>query len=275
MANCLVTKLKAEVSNPDLPILETMQQFTLDAIEASGNLSMSDEQKLALNHFFYQIGAIDNNGIYAKLGGLYLPIICGDALAYALVDYKGSATKDITQKDVKFQSHGLVTVTGASANTVLLSDYDGSPAGLTVAGMFTEAFLAESPLSFAVFGFRANSADTPTKIMAAQSGSQDYIELFTKRATYSSKKAFNGFVGTIDGDSHTALFISDNSFESNAVVDVAGASAPASLAYVTLYWGKDIPLGIYAYGSKLTSSEEALLASAMKELTQAFVSPQE
>lgn len=75
MEKCLITKLKAVVNNPDLPYLETMQQFTLDAITASGNASLSDEQKWALNHFFYRIGAISNSGIYSKLQVLGLPFI--------------------------------------------------------------------------------------------------------------------------------------------------------------------------------------------------------
>ena len=75
MGNCLVTQLKAVVDNPNLPILETMQQFTLDAIAASGNSTMTDTQKWALNHFFYKIGAISNSGIFAKLDILGLPFM--------------------------------------------------------------------------------------------------------------------------------------------------------------------------------------------------------
>lgn len=87
MKNCLVTKLNAVVNNPDLPVLETMQQFTLDAITASGNASMTDAQKMALNHFFYQIGAIENTALWQKIQALALPMICGDNLSYACVNY--------------------------------------------------------------------------------------------------------------------------------------------------------------------------------------------
>lgn len=87
--NCLVKKYKASVNNPNLPILETMQQFTLDAIAAGGNKSMTDAQKWALNHFFYQIGAIDNNGIWSKAGFVILPII-GANKNYHPYDYKNN-----------------------------------------------------------------------------------------------------------------------------------------------------------------------------------------
>lgn len=75
MENCLVTRLKAAVNNNSLPVLETMQQFTLDAIARSGNNTLTDEQKIALNHFFYQIGAISNNELWQSVDTLLLPII--------------------------------------------------------------------------------------------------------------------------------------------------------------------------------------------------------
>lgn len=87
MENCLVTKLKAEVDNPNLPLLETMQQFTLNAIAKGGNMSMTDAQKWALNHFFYEIGAIQNTVLWGKIRLLILPII-GIDRDHVLVDYK-------------------------------------------------------------------------------------------------------------------------------------------------------------------------------------------
>ena len=84
--NCLVTRLKAVVNDDSLPVIETMQQFTLDAIAASGNNNMTDAQKWALNHFFYQIGAISNSGIYPKLQILGLPFI-GTSINTAVHNY--------------------------------------------------------------------------------------------------------------------------------------------------------------------------------------------
>ena len=86
---CLVTRLKAVFDDDSLPVIEKMQQFTLDAIAAGGNKSMTDAQKLALNHFFYQIGAIDNRGIWSKAGFVILPII-GANKNYHPYDYKNN-----------------------------------------------------------------------------------------------------------------------------------------------------------------------------------------
>lgn len=42
MENCLVKKYKSVVNNPSLPVLETMQQFTLDAITRGGGMVLTD-----------------------------------------------------------------------------------------------------------------------------------------------------------------------------------------------------------------------------------------
>ena len=50
MENCLVTKLKAVVNNPNLPVLKTdIDDFTKAAILASGNDSMTEAQKWGLD----------------------------------------------------------------------------------------------------------------------------------------------------------------------------------------------------------------------------------
>lgn len=276
MANCLVTKLKAEVNNPDLPVFETMQQFTLDAIAASGNATMTDAQKLALNHFFYRIGAIDNNGIYAKLGGLFMPLICGDVLAKALVDYKGTnieGREDISSKNAKFQHHGIVksdpSQSASTANQIMRTNYAGSVTSLTVAAMFTESFLADSSSTLSLIGFKDSTDAAFKQISAAQSSTIDYMQLLAKRATYSPKTAFSGAIGTIDGNIHSALFISDSPFESTGTTD--SGSAPTSVNYVQICWNNVAPIGIYAYGSALSSSERDVFARAMKDLVAAFV----
>ncbi len=112
MNKCLITQLKAVVNNPDLPVIETMQQFTLDAIAASGNTQMTEEQMYALNHFFYKIGAISGDGIYAKMSYIGLPMIAGDVPG-ALNNYVGNVPYTISDNRVAFSEHRLVaTVDG-------------------------------------------------------------------------------------------------------------------------------------------------------------------
>lgn len=119
--NCLVTRLKAVVNDDSLPVIETMQQFTLDAIAASGNNNMTDAQKWALNHFFYRIGAISNSGIYSKLQILGLPFI-GTSVATALHNYiAGGASPAGISSQLSF-SDGIIS-SSYSGELAVVCDY--------------------------------------------------------------------------------------------------------------------------------------------------------
>lgn len=129
--SCLVTKLKATVNNPNLPVFETMQQFTLDAITASGNPSMTDAQKYALNHFFYQMGAIDNSSLWGKIKVILLPMICGKNLSTAIVNYKGNIVEATPDSNWSFAENGGLINTGGTYRLDLTSKYTGSSASLS------------------------------------------------------------------------------------------------------------------------------------------------
>lgn len=129
MDNCLVTKLKASVSNPDLPIFETMQQFTLDAIAASGNSSMTDAQKWALNKFFYQIGAIGNTALWQKVKALAIPMISNDNLSKAALNYVDNTV--IATASGQFSNHGYYD------GIVNIAKYSGNRKGIGIVAFST------------------------------------------------------------------------------------------------------------------------------------------
>lgn len=138
--NCLVTRLKAVVNDDSLPVIETMQQFTLDAIVASENNAMTESQKLALNHFFYAIGAVGNTGIYPKLSLLSLPMI-GGSVAGALNNYvDNTKPSTIDNRLTLVDNHIESTVNGTiSAGTMSLSkSVDTSNFVWFTKGVFTE-----------------------------------------------------------------------------------------------------------------------------------------
>lgn len=86
--DCLVTKLKSTVNNTNLPILKTdIDVFTKQAISASGNDSMTEEQKWSLDNYFERIGALSNSGIWTKIKALYIPAILTDRTKI-FVNYK-------------------------------------------------------------------------------------------------------------------------------------------------------------------------------------------
>lgn len=70
-------------------ITAELNEFTKAAIAASGNLTMNDMQKSALNTFFNKVGAFTSTGIWAKTHYAWLPIISGD-LDKAFLNYKSN-----------------------------------------------------------------------------------------------------------------------------------------------------------------------------------------
>ena len=89
-----------------------LSQFTLDAIAASGKV-MTDEQKYAMEDFFTSIGAIDNNGIWAKLDKVYIPFI-GIDVTKGLVNYKDNNLDNTLNADNLTLVNGGVKVKGSS-----------------------------------------------------------------------------------------------------------------------------------------------------------------
>lgn len=81
--------------------ITTVSEFTLDAISASGNSSMTSEQKSALETFFRTVGAKDNSGVWTKLTKVYIPFLSAD-LAHAMINYKGNAN-DVTLSSSVFE----------------------------------------------------------------------------------------------------------------------------------------------------------------------------
>ena len=89
-----------------------LSKFTLDAIAASGKV-MTDEQKYAMEYFFTSIGAIDNNGIWAKLDKVYIPFIGAD-VTKGLVNYKDNNLDNTLNADNLTLVNGGVKVKGSS-----------------------------------------------------------------------------------------------------------------------------------------------------------------
>lgn len=89
-----------------------LSQFTLDAITASGK-TMTDSQKYAMEDFFTSIGAINNNGIWAKLDKVYIPFIGAD-VTKGLMNYKTNNLDNTLNADNLTLVNGGVKVKGSS-----------------------------------------------------------------------------------------------------------------------------------------------------------------
>lgn len=130
---CFVRKLKTIINDDSLPVLETMQQFTLDAIVLSGNNGMTDSQKDVLNHFFYEVGAIENNALWGKMKCILLPMICNDVVAKSMVDYKNGVTiSPSNASNLSFDTHHGLIATGYNSTNIINGSFNGSNFNLSV-----------------------------------------------------------------------------------------------------------------------------------------------
>lgn len=87
----IITLQDADFSTRNIGKIEVPRElnaFTLAAIEASGNTSMSKAQKIALDIFFEEVGAFGGkSNIWNKFDFAYIPFIA-DNLSKSMVDYK-------------------------------------------------------------------------------------------------------------------------------------------------------------------------------------------
>lgn len=249
MSNCLVTRLKATVNNAELPILETMQQFTLDAIAKGGGMVLSDNQKWGLNHFFYQIGAISNRGLWPKIRSIYIPLIgvgrTGVSKDYkddstlsssSIVDKNGSlkvsATTSITVQNKIFDE--TVNIFNSSVFAASIPNYHiASENSICAFGVNSirrsigsnnriESIITEGSLSFSV---RAATEDTYYSVVANFNNvrnsvfaySEDNQVIRNQSTVYGSPEGITASVAGNDVSSYTLRI--DNNTEYGIIID--------------------------------------------------------
>lgn len=99
-----------------------LNDFTKSAIIASGNESLTDEQKYALDDLFLAMGVDGSNNVMSKMRRVYLPIIAGD-VTKAVINYKDNSftvDKEIDSTHWELRSHGLVGK--ASGQNIVLTE---------------------------------------------------------------------------------------------------------------------------------------------------------
>lgn len=102
--------------------MKELSQFTLDAIAASGNDTMTTPQKYALDAFFKTIGAVDNTGIYQKMEFLYLPVIA-KGLEGAGYNYRNSALSlNLTSDKWDYIDKGIAPKEDLTASALTISE---------------------------------------------------------------------------------------------------------------------------------------------------------
>ena len=275
MSKCLITKLDAVVNDNTLPVLESMQQFTLDAITASGNETMSDAQKATLNHFFYQIGAIDNNALWAKIKLLLLPMVCNKNIAKSLINY---TTNDLEGTPAtpywSFAANGGLTCSETTYN-ITLSDarFVGRSDEVSVVfATMASSFKSQGALRF---GNRSEiSIDFLSRL--AGDGVRYYFSwrgasVYTTPSSYtfdiaglralSDRNLFKAIESTSDG----VISLTDTTMSgAKEVQDYTSTTGTMQIR------SGDFDLGAYVVAKGLSESEMDTILNAVKQLKVAF-----
>lgn len=89
-------------------VINELDPFTKAAIAASGNNSLTLQQKVMLNELFLKMGVDGSNNVMSKIHRLYLPIIAGD-VSHALINYKDI---DFVNDKVLDSSHWILRNNG-------------------------------------------------------------------------------------------------------------------------------------------------------------------
>ena len=265
MGNCLVKKLKAVVDNPNLPVFEPTLQFTLDVIEASGNTQMTNAQKIALNHFFYQIDVESENGIFSKINHMFLPMICGKNSDKALYDYKSERSYTLPY-DIAYSSdyNGLVYIGEANYGRALIKSY-------------------ETPLSnnFCHIAGFANAVKVRS-ILFSTNGSTPCGEL--RISSDSIVPAYGStempVIASVNNTNNNVIFniVTDNNSQGWRVVmkgknEVYESSLSVNDPIIVNSYSlcfKGTPVGLAMAGDKLTQAEQNKLAGAVRDVCNAF-----
>lgn len=124
MNKCLVTKLQTVVSNPNLPVLDTITEFALSKIAVAGNKVMTDDQKWHVSRFFNRLQGPSNGPIWQKIDFMFLPIISG-TLKGALTDIKGETKEGSSTGSFTLGEDGYLHTSGSAI--VVRSDYGIDP----------------------------------------------------------------------------------------------------------------------------------------------------
>lgn len=276
---CLVTKLKATVNNPNLPIFETMQQFTLNAIAASGNSSMTNAQKYALNHAFYMLGAIDNTELWQKIDYLFLPTI-GASLDYFRYDYKNSVNSLDTISTERFtDTHGGLEalsnsqwVNFANTNTrvnsergalfaSLLNGYS-EPLGVDIRLSYSDNVDFHLYASNGSIYSQAGALSGQNYNLRDNNGTYNSILVNVKGAPY-SLSTVDGIMGDVAGNTVKVT----NEYSSGSYVDTTSKT----ISYIRMFIDSSKPVGIIAlFGAALTDAEISKVFAAAKALNDAF-----
>lgn len=267
-----------------------LNPFTLAAIEASGNQSMTSEQKSALDTFFNKIGAFGNESeIWSKLDKVYIPFICS-SLSKVCVNYKTNESEyELSAERYTLRNKGITGVVekpDTYTETTISSSFVMDPKNMTIVSMLMED---DESLSAAVslFQYNGNSKNNRFYSGFGKTGGGDFqgnIGFLQPSGSfpysiYNSYPVKHVLIGhTIRSVNDQSIFkvdtvkdtTTDLSFLSSVGTDTSSNinlfSTPTSAAMPKMAPS----VGLMIIGKSLTTEEAITLKSASETLVEFF-----
>lgn len=262
-----------------IEVTTELHPFTEAAILASGNNSLANVQKSALNNLFLAMGVDGSNNVMGKMRKVYLPIIAGD-LSKALINYAADnfpSDKNLNSSKWTLRSHGLVGL--ASGDNITFTE--SSPLLVDNMSMFwlrTELMQAGVDDSTYVFTLRGVATTSKFLGIRQQSVSSDrYISLGTY-GSWGDALPKSGDVIKAYGVTSRNDYYSTNFNQNGAFGSLAARTTPdmSTETTQTLYvFGLSSvqtakPYAVAMYGEAITKEQAELLCEKIDALWAAF-----
>lgn len=274
-----------------------LDNFTKAAITASGNSSMTDGQKAALNTFFETLGAFGTaSSIWSKLDKVYLPLIADD-VANAMINYVDNSADTTPSSDYwQLRNRGIVgsfETRTADSLTYTKNNFFIDVLNLSVMTLATENntsktlrgllyYMGSNGSSRFTMSDTLTNAGSRTMLYAGIAPSGSAQLLVSDDAGYSKNKAI-GF--SVNSATDVSAILTDGTFRTaaggavlgNVVTETTSATyRPLCVASYSSTSNQEsnnsstAPYGAIIIGKRLTQAEMTTLKGAMEALANVF-----
>lgn len=271
----------ADFSEKNIGKISTgIDPFTIAAIAASGNTTMSNNQKIALNTFFKQIGATQGSTsqIFGKMKFIYLPMIAAD-VAKALVNYKTNNVDFAPSSDYyQIRNHGIVKTSSHDGFNKVIDKISPDNFSMTVLRneVYTEEETSAADYRTSFFGLRGilNTSLWIGPLYCTKSSDGASANLV---ATGLVSSAFSTVLSadaisaqTINSDGNKVYRLINNTLSSKdkSLADFSGETSQRLYVFVNAVYK---PVGAMILGESLSNDEMYVINNALNELKHYFL----
>lgn len=279
MGSTIIIK-KADFSSVSIGHVDIPRELSEDAlawIALSGNSTMTNEQKYALDDFITTLKA---STVYNKIDKMHLPLLASDK-THALVDYKNKKDDAIQALlDVyTFRNHGILSETGVANTPKIDPAYHRSISDIGLYCFATEGLSEVNTGSIDYFNSVGSIHNNSVELAAYKDANNVQIRCYINGdssryvADTTAAKFSPGFFGfSINGD--TIMYMKrDGSVKS---VSAGNYTDAVHTGYSLLGLNNNSHVqhaatGAFIVGSALTNEEATLLRNAIVTLATTFV----